>query len=211
MNCEEVLVLISGYLDDRNTEEEMTQLRAHLEQCPACRQFLEAFQEIDRGTAALEAEPPADFKDMVMASVRAEAKPVRKRNRWIPVAIAAAFVAVIGLGAVRQDTNVAETMPMVATADQAVQVLKSRTVETDAAAAPDAQKLADRFGSDVVVTKELLPEMEVCSCETLEDGSLLYVLETADMAQILADKYGLELVWPMTEGSSEVSYAWLIS
>ena len=46
MNCEEALVLLSGYLDGSNTEEEMTQLREHLTECPACSRLLEAMEEI---------------------------------------------------------------------------------------------------------------------------------------------------------------------
>ena len=79
----------------------------------------------------------------------------------------------------------------------------------DRAAAVDPQALAEERQADVAVTHEILPEMEVCSLETLEDGSLLYQLETADGAVQLSRTYGVELYQPAGGSASEVSYALL--
>lgn len=208
MNCEEALVLLSGYLDQTNTEEEMAQLREHLAVCPDCNQVLHTLEEINIGVAALEAEPPADLRTSVMDAIRVEAKPRRKPRRWMPVAVAAALVLMIGVSTMRQDNAAA---PMAATADLAAPAMYARTMDAAATVSEyDSQALADRLLADVVVTGELLPEMEVCPCETLEDGTLLYRLADANAAAELSRKYGLELYTP-AETAAEVSYARLQS
>ena len=52
--------------------------------------------------------------------------------------------------------------------------------------------------------------MEVCACETLEDGTLLYILESADAAAELAENYGLELYRTVGGSKGAVSYARLV-
>ena len=74
----------------------------------------------------------------------------------------------------------------------------------------DPQTLADLRGADVAVTGELLPEMELCPCETLENGLLLYCLEGSDAAAELSRLYGVELFRPAQYGSENVSYALLL-
>ena len=189
MTCEEALILLSGQIDSNNTTEETAQLQQHLQICAECRQALQAFEEIDCGIASLEVEPPADLKDSVMDAIRAEAKPRKKRRWWPPVAAAAVLFLVIGLGAgqLKQVQQQTETEPMtaLATADTAAPAAYARSVENTPAYeeansllkgkvnAIDPQTLADARGADVAVTRELLQEMEVCDCETLEDCSLL--------------------------------------
>ena len=222
MHCEEALVLISGYLDETITEEEMAQLRIHLEACPACRQLLEDFRAVDRGIASLEAQPPADLKQNVMEAIRAEAKPVRKRQRWAPVAVAAALVLVIGVSQANQIRQSKLAAAPAAMAEMAAPAVYSRAVSDtpaydseDGFFVPptnilDSQQLADDLGGSIAETRELLPEMEVSSCETLEDGTLLYHLDGADAAELLSKKYGLEVYRTHAEPVGEVSYARLI-
>ena len=73
----------------------------------------------------------------------------------------------------------------------------------------DPQQLADERQADVAVTYELLPEMEVCTCETLGSGAVLYLLETADGAVNLSRIYGVEL-YQATIHSGSCSYALLL-
>ena len=215
MSCEEALILISGYLDGTNTEEETTRLRSHLECCPDCRQVLRTLEEIDYGVVALKEEPPADLKDAVMNAIRAEAKPRRKSRRWIPIAAAAALMLVVGMSQLepQKAEQVAAPAALTDTAvysralmDAPAAVYESRSVQQ-----VNSQQLADRLGADIAETGDLLPEMEVCPCETLEDGSLLYRLESAGTAAVLSEAYGLELFRPADGVKSEVSYARLIS
>ena len=74
----------------------------------------------------------------------------------------------------------------------------------------DPQELADARGADLVVTHEILPEMEVCNCETLENGLLLYHLETADAAVQLSRLYGAALYQPTEKIENAESYALLM-
>lgn len=101
MNCEEALELLSGHLDGANTQEEETQLQAHLASCPACRAILEAYEAVDSGLASLQAEPPAELVSGVMEAVRQESSTAKKIRRFptrgiAATAVAAALLLVIG-------------------------------------------------------------------------------------------------------------------
>jgi len=213
MNCEEALVLISGYLDGTNTDAEMAQLRTHLKDCSDCRQTLQTLKELEQGMVSLKEEPPADLKASVMEQIRMEAKPTRRLRRWIPVAAAAALVFAVGLGGLgpRVETNMAA--PASLQSDTAAPAVYSRMMEDSSAqsAELDSQIVADRLGACVAETRELLPEMETCPCETLEDGSLLYQLSDFDAAKTLSERYDLVLYFPAEETQLEVSYARLLS
>ena len=95
MTCEEALVLLSGHLDSRNSDEEKAQLQAHLSQCPSCRQLLAELEELDRKLLSLESEPPEDLCQSVMEAVRTEPMPQKSRPRWVVPAATAAAAAVI--------------------------------------------------------------------------------------------------------------------
>ena len=213
MNCEEALVLISGYLDGTNTDAEMAQLRTHLKDCSDCRQTLQTLKELEQGMVSLKEEPPADLKASVMEQIRMEAKPTRRLRRWMPVAAAAALVFAVGLGGLgpRVETNMAA--PASLQSDTAAPAVYSRMMEDSSArsAELDSQIVADRLGACVAETRELLPEMETCPCETLEDGSLLYQLTDFDAAKTLSERYDLVLYFPTEETQLEVSYARLLS
>lgn len=101
MNCEEALELISGHIDESNTQEEEAQLQAHLASCAACRAILSAYEELDTGLATLKAEPPAELAAGVMDAIRQEASASRKIRRFpargiAATAVAAALLLVIG-------------------------------------------------------------------------------------------------------------------
>ena len=161
-------------------------------------------------------------------------------RKYLVLGVALAFALVTGLAFAQDDlddllkdleaetakpaaaSSPATAAPAVAAeTDAAMPAAYSRTID-DAACdsesgfftAPTAelnsQALAEQKRADVAVTRELLPEMEVCACETLEDGTLLYVLENAGAAAELSEKYGLELYSPADSASSEVSYARLV-
>lgn len=80
MTCENALILLSGHLDGVNTQEEETELFAHLQSCAGCRDLLAAFEAADAGIQALEAEPPAGLSERILAAVRQE--PRRQKREW---------------------------------------------------------------------------------------------------------------------------------
>ena len=73
--------------------EEEAQLQAHLASCPACRAILTAYEEMDRGLASLQAEPPAALISGVMDAIGQEAAPPKKIRRFPTRGIAATAVA----------------------------------------------------------------------------------------------------------------------
>ncbi len=199
MKCEDALLLISGHIDGENTPQEEQLLQEHLADCEACRAVLQAYTEADMGIASLTEEAPADLCEKVMASIGAP----KKKQRWLPVLAAAAAVAlVIGLGsghmpAMQQE----EAVPMVA-----------RTMDVEFAEPANffpeinGQILSDVRRAYVVEVSELLPEMENCPYEELEDGSLLYLLPSMEMAVELSETYDLELFFHQ---QAEKAYALL--
>lgn len=213
MTCEQALELISGHIDRENTPDEETLLQAHLLKCESCRGVLQAFLDLESGLKQLE-EPPADLRENVMAAVRAEAPVPKKKKakRWGGLAVAAALVAVIGISAV--GLHAGESAP----AEAAAPMMARSMTEPAAMDVADVdleameispQALADERQADVAVTYDLLLEMEVCSCETLDSGALLYLLETADAAVELSRLYGVELYQPASYTGS-CSYALLL-
>lgn len=216
MTCEEALVLISGHIDQENTPEEEAMLQAHLESCEACRSVMDAFLDIEKGISQLE-EPPAELRENVMKTIRAESSARKKKavKRWSGIAVAAALVVVIGIGAMGlpgQSSQPADTAaPMVARAMPQPAEMTAADVPAALVDMPSVlpQELAEQRQADVAVTYDLLPEMEVCTCETLENGALLYLLESADGAVNLSRTYGVELYQPSVH-KGDCSYALLM-
>ena len=91
MVCEEALELLSGHLDGANTEEEEQRLRAHLETCAHCRELLAAFAAVDGAVADLEADPPPQLRQNIMAAVARERAQGPRRRRLAGLAVAAAL------------------------------------------------------------------------------------------------------------------------
>ncbi len=212
MKCEDALLLISGHMDQENTPEEEAQLLEHLQQCSECRNVLRAFTELDGGLVALEEEPPSGLRENVMAAIRAESAVSKKKNRrWAGLAVAAAMAIVIGVGVAAMpqlhhdpaDAPMAVRSVPMAAEEVSVYSADALSVETS------PQDIAEARQAAVAVTYELLPEMEVCTCETLESGALLYCLENAESAELLSLQYDLELFQP-EKAADDVSYALLL-
>ena len=76
-NCEYYEELIGAALDGEITAEEDKELRAHLENCEACRSFYEAMQAIS-GTDDALGDVPENFTANVMARIHETAAPAEK-------------------------------------------------------------------------------------------------------------------------------------
>ena len=207
MKCEDALLLISGHIDQENTPEEEAQLLQHLQQCAECRKVLQAFEEMNSSLAALNVEPPADLRRNVMEVIRTETAVPKKHNRrWISLAAAAALAIVIGAAAIPKFTPAPaeDDEPMMArSVPFTAETLSADFLEQT------PQEIADAKQAAVVVVYELYPELEVCECETLENGALLYCLENADSAEVISEQYDLELFLP-ERALADASYALLL-
>lgn len=207
MTCHEALILISGQIDGENTLEENRQLQAHLETCSQCRSVLKAFVDQDRGVAALVQEPPKDLCAKVMDAIAAEKQEKNRKHRLWPVLAAAAAVAlVIGLGAGSLPAFEPQHTPMTA---RMIQEPETEVVVNELTEILNPQLLAEERQAQIVVTYDLLPEMETCPWENLPDGSLLYCLPAADSAMELSLTYGLEL-YEAANAEAGVSYVLLL-
>lgn len=229
MTCEEALLLISGQIDEANTEEEAAQLREHLENCQECRELLETFQKINADILELKEEAPDDLCAGVMAAVRKETRVKRRKHRaWMNVA-AAVFVTVVGVSViaapfvVKEEAPAAETMSMRSVTDAvnaqkaataSLPVEGSRAISSYACTADAAgeilspQELADQRGVPVAVVPELYSELETCEVEQLEDGTLLYILPDRNAAQELCEEHAGEVFQPEDPVQElDISYA----
>ncbi len=210
MTCEEAVLLISGSLDRENTEQEEQQLQEHLEICPQCRETMQAFLEIHAGIAALRQEVPADLSKKVMHSIKAEKRAkIKRRNRWSVLAVAAALVLVIGLG----DGSLPILNGQEETGSKMARLMEAPEEETVfgqmAKAETDPQLLAEERHSCVVVTYDLLQELEGCDWELLPGGGKLFALPSGDSAIKLSRSYELEL-YTAEQMLSNISYALLL-
>lgn len=208
MTCEEALVLLSGAVDGTNTKEEDAALLAHLESCPDCRALLDSFLETDGIIRALEEEPPDHFCSDVMAQIRNEAGMSQRRQKpakWIGIAVAAALVLTVGTGSFASHLRTRQT-PTVASARTASEPA-ALSLPAENGLPTDPQALAEALGAQIVISENVLPELEHCVFETLSDGSTLYWLQDAGEAAELRDRYDLPLYAPDQIADSGVSYA----
>lgn len=109
MECEGIKESLSAFLDGELTEEESSNVRDHLERCPACRREIEAFRKVSALYRDLEdPEPPADLEERVLAEVggiRMMRVPVRTRSSFPSfrkplLALAATVLVVCGAAAI---------------------------------------------------------------------------------------------------------------
>lgn len=101
MNCRHAHRLFGAYWDDEITQAEREWLESHFASCAACRGEYEVYARALEALAQLpRAEATPGFADRVLARARrTSAAPDRMREsapRWVPVAAAAALLAVSG-------------------------------------------------------------------------------------------------------------------
>ena len=203
MTCKEAIERISGSIDRENTEQEDRELFQHLKNCPHCQAIMAAFRKTDEDIAALAQEAPVGLSAKVMDAIKAESpRKTAKHRSWPIWATAAALALVIGLkaGDLPLMENKVQDVPQTAP-------VMSMPAE-NAYAAPDPQILAEERQACVVLLHEPLTELEDFDREVLEDGSVLYLLPSADLAAELIQSYGLERYG---SDSAEKAYALLIS
>ena len=146
--CEDYAALISAWLDGELNEEETGRLQAHLFTCPGCRAYLADLKAMGRAFPSLEeVEVPEDFTASVMARIRAQTPPEKKRashtlwRRWGAWACCLALLVLVGGGVWRAGLVSHNMKNQVAAADAASMTTASAGAESDgsesAQAAPE--------------------------------------------------------------------------
>lgn len=98
MNIHENTALLDAFVDGELTSDEMIQVQAHLDECPACQAYVDDALAIRAAFPTEDDIPlPADFSENVMRSVAKAPQSRPKRQPWGKLAAAAACLAVIVL------------------------------------------------------------------------------------------------------------------
>ena len=107
MNCEQMTLLMSAWLDGELSVAEEKQMQEHLEQCAECRALMEQLQALHTSFSDLEEIPaPEGFADCVMERIARESKPrvvpLFKRPQIRSLAALAACAALfVGFGSLK--------------------------------------------------------------------------------------------------------------
>ena len=96
MNIHEHTALLDAFVDGQLTAEEMTEVQAHLAECPDCRAYVDDVLAI-RASFPTEEEPPLPegFAGRVMQAVAKAPQPRPKKQPWGRLAAAAACLALV--------------------------------------------------------------------------------------------------------------------
>ena len=98
MNIHENTALLDAFVDGELTSDEMIQVQAHLDECPACQAYVDDALAIRAAFPTEDDIPlPADFTENVMRSVAKAPQSRPKKQPWGKLAAAAACLAVIVL------------------------------------------------------------------------------------------------------------------
>ena len=105
--CEDFAALLDLWLDGELPPEEMVRVQAHLNECPACRAYVDDALAIRASFPQAEDTPvPDGFAEGVMAAIRAQAAPRKKPRPWLkaalPLAACLALVILVRSGPLSQ-------------------------------------------------------------------------------------------------------------
>lgn len=214
--CEEYAALLDMYADGFCTDEETAQVRRHLAECPVCRAYVE---EILLMRAAFpdaeETEVPEGFAEGVMAAIRAEAVPRKKRTTvWkralLPVAACLTLVVALRLmpfagrgGSAAQEASMAmDYFYSGTTAWDAEKSLPGGTVydaspaenENGASKPAVEESVADAKEEPAPAVREVSVKLTRQQIETIlngfegaeENGAIVYKLTAAEFDAVLA-------------------------
>ena len=181
--CEEYGALISAWLDGELNEADTRRLQAHLFTCPGCRAYLADLKAMSRAFPPLEeVEVPEDFTASVMARIRAQTPPEKKKaspalwRRWGAWACCLALLVLVGGGVWRADLVSHGVKNQAAAADAASMTTASAGAESDgsesAQAAPeDAAPAQESVQEDTARSDAVFESKEAQSRDTGEEAA----------------------------------------
>ena len=194
MNCENALELMNRELDGALMEAESAALRAHLDDCPDCRETWRQLHGLDALLQESELEPPAALHDGVMQAIRQEQKR-KPRRAWLPaaaIAAAAALVLLAGKAGLIALPGFEQTDVISVNIGSAVEQIFAQTgaEAPDEAAAQQAAELSAETGLDVLLVwnSGVPAELETTPYEAAQNGVRLYRV-TGQLAQAILDGY----------------------
>lgn len=176
--CDEFAALLDLYMDGELSPEEMARVQAHLDACPGCRAYVDdalairaAFPDVE------ETEVPEGFSDGVMAVIRAEAAPQRKRKApWFKVVLPlAACLAIVVLVQNRPMESFSTTADTAAPASLEL-------AETEEAAEEPAAASADAASGALEARDSAPPEASEEPSEKKQTGSTSSETQDAPVA-----------------------------
>lgn len=131
--CEEYAALLDLYVDGELSLEELEQVQAHLDACPACRAYVDDALAI---SAAFpdpeETEVPDGFAERVMARIRAEAPPAPKKQKKTPwVGVLASLVACCAIVFLQQNGPLSGAANETATYDTAAETAEAAPADVE--------------------------------------------------------------------------------
>ena len=99
MSCETLSDKLTGYLDRELDERAAAEVEAHLRQCPTCSARLERERRLRDAVQAhlTPLRAPESLRSSVRAVLRAQLKPVQRRQTWLPTWAATAAALLLGL------------------------------------------------------------------------------------------------------------------
>ena len=187
--CEDFAALLDPYIDGELSPEETARVREHLRSCDGCRAYVQAALTMrDAFPEAEDTEVPEGFAEGVMAAIRADAAPrKRRRPRWqktlLPLAACCAVVILAVSGLPRTGDNA------VSTADPAQQAERQLSPDT-ADPSDDAASLAETpetapssTGEDPAVAAAIVPEADTSSSDAQERDAPVATFKSGSAAE----------------------------
>lgn len=184
MNCEAVKELLWAYLEKEATEEENSKIEAHLANCQACREELEAQKEIKKALSGLpDEELPEGYHTELMEKLQMEAAPnvvpfpgkmnqKKKTPRWKQLSmIAAAVLVVVAAGGINGMLEMRQSQ------NEAIQQLE---LATDTTAASEMAEPAEGMPADggSIEKKEIV------------DAAAEYQMDTSNSRKMVSAEMG---------------------
>ena len=96
-NCEKVLDLLTQYIDGELDESVAMLVRAHLEECEACREIYTELLQVQKLFAIESDEAPDELLENVMAKIKAEKALTLRRRKFTKIFTTTAAAAAIAL------------------------------------------------------------------------------------------------------------------
>lgn len=132
--CEDFAALLDLYVDGELSPGEMVRVQAHLDECPACRAYVDDALAIRAAFPSVEdTQVPDGFAEGVMAAIRAQAAPRKKSRPWLkaalPLAACLALVVLVRSGPLRQQKFEAAADAASVTAETATEVPEAAAEE----------------------------------------------------------------------------------